>query len=191
MAEKKTGKEAGNGGAPKAGNGGNGGPRGAEGLPDDAELLDQIEAPVIVQGQYLRDLSFESPNAPESLQMMSGQPDINVEINVKPQKVGDNDYEVTLYMKVTAEEAGKSLFIVECDYAGLFTLQDVPEEAIDPIVAIEAPRLLFPFTRNIIADAIREGGFPPLLIQPIDFVSLYEQQMGAEGGEGFPPLEQG
>jgi preprotein translocase subunit SecB len=191
MADKKTGKEAGNGGAPKAGNGGNGGPRGAEGLPDDAELLDQIEAPVIVQGQYLRDLSFESPNAPESLQMMSGQPDINVEINVKPQKVGDNDYEVTLYMKVTAEEAGKSLFIVECDYAGLFTLQDVPEEAIDPIVAIEAPRLLFPFTRNIIADAIREGGFPPLLIQPIDFVSLYEQQMAAEGGEGFPPLEQG
>jgi len=189
MADKKSG----NGGAPQAGAGGNGngGPPGAEGLPDDAQLLDAIEAPVIVQGQYLRDLSFESPNAPESLQMMTGQPDINVEINVKPQKVGDNDYEVTLYMKVTAEEGGKSIFIVECDYAGLFTLQDVPEEAIDPIVAIEAPRLLFPFTRNIIADAIREGGFPPLLIQPIDFVSLYEQQMQAGGGEGFPPLQEG
>ena len=89
---------------------------------------------------------------------------------------------------ITAEEGGKNLFIVECDYAGLFTLQGVPEEAIDPIVAIEAPRLLFPFTRNIIADAIREGGFPPLLIQPIDFVSLYEQQMGAIAGE-MPPQQ--
>jgi len=189
MADKKTGKDAGNGGAPQPG--GNRGPLGTEGLPDDAQLLDEIEAPVIVQGQYLRDLSFESPNAPESLQMMSGQPDINVEINVKPRKVGDNDYEVTLYMKVIAEEGGRNLFIVECDYAGLFTLGDVPEEAIDPIVAIEAPRLLFPFTRNIIADAIREGGFPPLLIQPIDFVSLYEQQMQAGGGEGFLPPQQG
>lgn len=189
MADKKTG----NGGTPQAGAGGNGngGPRGAEGLPDDAQVLEQIEAPVIVQGQYLRDLSFESPNAPESLQMMSGQPDINVEINVKPQKVGDNDYEVTLYMRVTAEEGGKNIFIVECDYAGLFSLSDdIPEEAIDPIVAIEAPRLLFPFTRNIIADAIREGGFPPLLIQPIDFVSLYEQQMGALADE-MPPLQEG
>ena len=186
MAEKKSG----NGGTPQAGAGGNGGPQGVEGLPEDAQLLEQIEAPVIVQGQYLRDLSFESPNAPESLQMMTGQPDINVEINVKPQKVGEHDYEVTLYMRVTAEEGGKNIFIVECDYAGLFSLSDeIPEEAIDPIVAIEAPRLLFPFTRNIIADAIREGGFPPLLIQPIDFVSLYEQQMGAVAGEMPPPQE--
>jgi preprotein translocase subunit SecB len=184
MAEKKSG----NGGSPQTGAGG--GPGELEGLPDDAQILEDIEAPVIVQGQYLRDLSFESPNAPESLQMMTGQPDINVEINVKPKKVGDHDYEVTLYMRVTAEEGGKNIFIVECDYAGLFTLSEgIPVEAIDPIVAIEAPRLLFPFTRNIIADAIREGGFPPLLIQPIDFVSLYEQQIGAVGSE-LPPLQQ-
>jgi len=193
MADKKKGKSngnGGNGGAPKSAAGGNGGPPAPAGLPEDAQVLEEIEAPVIVQGQYLRDLSFESPNAPESLQMMGNQPDINVEINVKPQKVGDNDYEVVLYMKVTAEEAGKSLFIVECDYAGLFTLsEEIGEEEVDLIVAIEAPRLLFPFTRNIIADAIREGGFPPLLIQPIDFVSLYQQQMEA-GGEGFPPIEQ-
>lgn len=184
MADKKSG----NGGTPQAGEGS---PLDTEGLPEDAQLLQDIEAPVIVQGQYLRDLSFESPNAPESLQMMTGQPDINVEINVVPKKVGDNDYEVTLHMHVAAEEGGKKIFIVECDYAGLFTLSDeIPQEAIDPIVAIEAPRLLFPFTRNIIADAIREGGFPPLLIQPIDFVSLYEQQMGAVGGE-MPPMNQG
>jgi len=191
MAEKKKGKKgagataSGNGGAPEQPKGGNGGPTPAE-IPEDAEIFDEMSAPVLVQAQYLKDLSFESPGAPETLAAMGNQPDINIEVNVEAQKLGDNDFEVTLHLNVNAEENGRPMFIVECQYAGLFTLNEVPEEAIQPIILIEAPRLLFPFARNIVADATREGGFPPLLIQPVDFVGLYQQHVEQEGGAPVP-----
>ncbi len=117
---------------------------------------------------------------------MSGQPDVNIGVNVEAKKIGDNDYEVVLLLTVTAEENKKTMFIVEVTYAGLFTLNNIPEEALQAIILIEAPRLLFPFARNIVSDATREGGFPPLLIQPVDFVSLYQQHIEAEGDEQTP-----
>jgi preprotein translocase subunit SecB len=191
MAAKKKSKGA---GGKKAGNGGSpvppqaGGPSGALDLeiePPSIEV-DESMMPIVVLAQYLKDLSFESPNAPESLTTMSGQPDVNISVNVEAKKVGDDDYEVVLILTVTAEENKKTMFIVEVTYAGLFTLNDIPEEALQAIILIEAPRLLFPFARNIVSDATREGGFPPLLIQPVDFVSLYQQHMEAQDGEQEP-----
>jgi len=176
-------------GAAKAGNGGlpvTPEPSGPSEPIDFEGQSDEAMMPVVVLAQYLKDLSFESPNAPESLTTMSGQPDVNIGVNVEAKKVGDNDYEVILFLNVTAEENKKTMFIVEVSYAGLFTLTDIPEEALQPIILIEAPRLLFPFARNIVSDATREGGFPPLLIQPVDFVSLYQQHMEAEGAEPAP-----
>ncbi len=189
MAAKK--KSKGTGGK-KAGNGGSPLPSPAGGPSEPLDFgpppveVDESMMPIVVLAQYLKDLSFESPNAPESLTTMSGQPDVNIGVNVEAKKVGDNDYEVVLILTVTAEENKKTMFIVEVTYAGLFTLNDIPEEALQAIILIEAPRLLFPFARNIVSDATREGGFPPLLIQPVDFVSLYQQHIEAQNGEQEP-----
>lgn len=185
MAAKKKSK---NTGGKKSGNGGSplipeaGGPSEPIDLGPEVEA-DEAMMPIVVLAQYLKDLSFESPNAPESLTTMTGQPDVNIGVNVEAKKVGDNDFEVDLLLTVTAEENKKTMFIVEVTYSGLFTLTDIPEDALQAIILIEAPRLLFPFARNIVADATREGGFPPLLIQPVDFVSLYQQHIEAQSGE--------
>lgn len=189
MAAKK--KSKGTGGK-KAGNGGSpvipevGGPSEPFDPGPPQGDVDETAMPVVVLAQYLKDLSFESPNAPESLTTMSSQPDVNIGVNVEAKKVGDNDYEVVLLLTVTAEENKRVMFIVEVTYAGLFTLNDIPEEALQPIILIEAPRLLFPFARNIVSDATREGGFPPLLIQPVDFVGLYQQHIEAQENEPAP-----
>lgn len=189
MAAKKKSKSA---GGKKAGNGGSPVPPQAGGPSEPLDFgpppveVDESMMPIVVLAQYLKDLSFESPNAPESLTTMTGQPDVSISVNVEAKKVGDDDYEVILLLTVTAEENKKTMFIVEVTYAGLFTLNNIPEEALQAIILIEAPRLLFPFARNIVSDATREGGFPPLLIQPVDFVSLYQQHMEAQEGEQKP-----
>lgn len=189
MAAKKKAKRS---GGKKAGNGGSpvtpevGGPSQAIDFESPPVEIDESTMPVVILAQYLKDLSFENPNAPESLTTMSGQPDVSIGVNVEAKKIGDNDYEVVLLLNVTAEENKKTMFIVEVTYAGLFTLNDIPEEALQPIILIEAPRLLFPFARNIVSDATREGGFPPLLIQPVDFVGLYQQHVESQGGEQPP-----
>jgi preprotein translocase subunit SecB len=175
--------------APGAGNGGS--PMGAgpsEGAFDPS-MIDQGIAPIVVRAQYLKDLSFESPGAPGTLSTMSEEPEVNINVNVEAQKLSDNDYEVALHLDVTANHNEQTIFIVEVVYAGLFTLTGVPEEAIQPVVLVEAPRLLFPFARNIVADATREGAFPPLMIQPVDFVGLYQQHMASQGGDA-PTIEQ-
>ena len=189
MAAKKKSKSA---GGKKAGNGGSPIPPQAGGPSEPLDFgpppveVDESMMPIVVLAQYLKDLSFESPNAPESLTTMTGQPDVSISVNVEAKKVGDDDYEVILLLTVTAEENKKTMFIVEVTYAGLFTLNNIPDEALQAIILIEAPRLLFPFARNIVSDATREGGFPPLLIQPVDFVSLYQQHMEAQEGEQKP-----
>ena len=131
--------------------------------------------------QYVKDLSFENPNAPMSLQA-GGQPKIEVNVAVNAKRAGDAVYEAEL--KITAKataESGDNSFLVELVYAGLFALTNVPDEALEPFLIIEAPRMLFPFARRIIADATRDGGFPPLMLDPIDFGSLYMAQQ-ANGG---------
>jgi preprotein translocase subunit SecB len=130
-----------------------------------------------VLAQYVKDLSFENPGAPQSLRGRTGNPNINITINVQPGPVNNNEVEVELKLDVKAISGEEVLFAIELVYAGLFRLTNIPPEAVQPIIRIECPRLLFPFARQIIADASRNGGFPPLLIDPIDFVALFRQRL--------------
>jgi preprotein translocase subunit SecB len=145
---------------------GNGSPPGA-GAPPQLNVL----------AQYTKDLSFENPNAPASLAPQSSPPQINIQINVGANNVAQNEYEVTLTVDGKAENAGKMIFSFELAYAGVFRIQNVPQENLHPLIMIECPRLLFPFAREIIATAVRDGGFPPLMLDPVDFVGLYRQNM--------------
>jgi preprotein translocase subunit SecB len=131
---------------------------------------------LMVLGQFTKDFSFENPNAPRSLNPTQ-QPQINVSINVNVNPVAETDFEVELKLDGKAEIPGMVLFSFELVYAGVFRIQNVPQEALQPLVMIECPRLLFPFAREIIATAVRNGGFPPLLLDPIDFVALYQQRL--------------
>jgi preprotein translocase subunit SecB len=130
-----------------------------------------------VLAQYIKDFSFENPNAPRSLAPSAQQPAINLQINVTANPIGETDYEVVLFFEIKAENSGTLLFSLDLAFGGAFRVQNVPKESLHPVVMIECPRLLFPFAREIIATTVRNGGFPPLLIDPVDFVSLYRQKM--------------
>jgi preprotein translocase subunit SecB len=127
--------------------------------------------------QYIKDFSFENPNAPRSLTPPQQPPAINIQINVNVKAMTETEYEVELKIEGKADSAGSVLFGFDLTYAGVFRIQNVAQESMHPLVMIECPRLLFPFAREIVATAVRDGGFPPLLIDPIDFVALYRQKM--------------
>jgi preprotein translocase subunit SecB len=135
-----------------------------------------------VLAQYIKDFSFENPNAPRSLEPKQ-QPAINIQINVSANPLADKDVEVVLKLEGKAESAGSVLFSFELAFAGVFRIQNVPQESVHPIVMIECPRLLFPFAREILATTVRNGGFPPLMLDPIDFVSLYQQRLAQQAPE--------
>jgi preprotein translocase subunit SecB len=142
--------------------------------------LPQQPAPqLMILAQYIKDLSFENPNAPKSL-MQNEQPQIGVAVNVSANPVSDTDVEVQLKLEGTATTSTGVLFSVELAYAGVFRIQNVPQENLHPLMMIECPRLLFPFAREIVATSVRNGGFPPLMLDPIDFVALYQQQMSQQ-----------
>ena len=145
---------------------------------------------VSIMAQYVKDLSFENPNAPASLQVQ-GAPQIEVQVNVGANRVGDDVFEVALKVEARAKVEDQVSFAVELLYAGLFGLRNVPEEALEPFLLVEAPRILFPFARRVIADTTRDGGFPPLLLEPIDFGTLYMAQRGGlEDGDASAPVGQ-
>src|SRR5690242_5928408 len=135
----------------------------------------QGQAQFRVAAQYTKDFSFENPNAPQSL-MQQAQPTMNIQINVNPKQLSNTDFEVELKLDGKAESNGSVLFAFELNYAGVFHLQGIPPESVGPLLMIECPRILFPFAREIIASAVIAGGYPPLLLDPIDFVSLYQQR---------------
>ncbi|MCW8916486.1 MAG: protein-export chaperone SecB [Magnetovibrio sp.] len=143
----------------------------------------QAQAPALaINGQYIKDLSFEAPNSPGILsELQNQQPDVNVNVDVNAAKLegADNVYEVTLDMRSELKLGDKVGFLVELKYAGVFSV-NVPEEHLGPILLIECPRMLFPFARNIIADATRDGGFVPLLLQPIDFTGMYQANVAQQ-----------
>ena len=140
----------------------------------------QMAMPQIgVLAQYVKDLSFENPHAPRSLAPSAVQPAINIQINVDAAPMSETDVEVSLRLEGKAESQGMLLFGFELVFAGIFRIQNVPPDSLQPMVLIECPRLLFPFAREIIATITRNGGFPPLLMEPIDFVALYRQRMAA------------
>jgi preprotein translocase subunit SecB len=144
--------------------------------------------PIRVNAQYVKDLSFENPRAPRSLQAQEGQPKVDVQVDVKATKLADDVYEVVLTTTVHGSGDEGKLFLAELSYGGVFNLEGLAEEHLQAVLLVECPRLLFPFARNIIADVTRDGGFPPLLIQPVDFAALYQQSQ-QEGRRAAPAEE--
>ena len=170
----------------------------------------QQTPPLVVNIQYVKDLSFEVPGAPQIYSQLRAQPQVNINLDVQARRVQDNQniFEVALLIRAEAQvpsqqstaavgvgpqsgngqeraaPAGpapsaplaQTVFVAELTYAGVFTLNNVPENAVEPVLLVECPRLLFPFARNIVADVTRDGGFPPVLLQPIDFVSLWQSR---------------
>lgn len=159
-----------------------------------ANGLDQMPQVRIV-AQYIKDFSFENPNAPRSFQPQEGDgPKIEVAVNVNARKANEELFEVEL--RITANATGEigAIFAVELLYGGLFALKNVPDEALEPFLVVEAPRLIFPFARRIIADATRDGGFAPLMLDPIDFATMYlarAQQQGGGGGQSLTDILEG
>ena len=151
--------------------GGNGGE------PAPAAPQGQQQPGIHVLGQYIKDLSFENPGAPKSLRTNEKAPKLDVNVNVGVRAQSQTDFEVELKLEARAARGEDTLFIVEVVYAGLFQIRNVPAEHVQPLLLIECPRLLFPFARQIVADATRQGGFPPLMIDPVDFTALYRRRM--------------
>jgi preprotein translocase subunit SecB len=154
---------------------------------DPTAQAGQPMPPLVVNVQYIKDLSFEVPNAPEIYATLRSQPQVSINLDVQARALqdGQNVYEVVLAVKAEAREAvqnggeGRPVFIAELQYAGVFTLNGVPTESVEPLLLIECPRLLFPFARAVLSDVTREGGFPPVLLQPIDFVGLWQSRRQA------------
>jgi preprotein translocase subunit SecB len=139
--------------------------------------------------QYVKDFSFENPNAPAVYQWQ-GQPQIDVNFNIGAQKVADDVHEVTLRIEISAKAQAQIAFQIDLLYAGLVGMRNIPAEQVQPVLLAEVPRILFPFARRTIADAVVDGGFPPLLLEPFDFGALYMQQAAqaqAEAGAGQAP----
>ncbi len=135
---------------------------------------DSSDEPTTMQinAQYIKDFSFENPNAPTSLQPKT-EPKVEVNVDVQAISLSDHVYEVSLTTSVTGRDESQVLFIVELIYAGIFTFQGESDENIQPALLIDCPQLLFPFARSIISNMTQNGGFPPLLLQPVNFAQLY------------------
>ena len=142
-----------------------------------------IAPQVSILAQYTKDLSVENPSAPQVYQWQV-QPNLEVQFNINVAGAAEDVHELGMKIEVTERSDKGVHFVGDLTYAGLFGLRNVPEEALQPFLLIEAPRLLFPFARQIVADAVTNSGFPPLLLDPIDFTSAYMSQVQAQQGEG-------
>lgn len=139
-------------------------------------------AAVAINAQYVRDMSFENPSAPAIYipQPDDPEPTLELLVNVQSRPLGENVHEVTLLLKASSKLGEKTGFIAELAYAGLFTVPTLPEQQLRNLLLIECPRQLFPFARAILSDMVRDGNFPPLLLAPIDFAGLYQQNMAQQ-----------
>ena len=138
--------------------------------------------------QYVRDLSFENIAALKGV-ASEGKPDVRVQVNIDAQQRPADRYEVVLKMKINSVMAEAPVFILEIDYAGLFLIQNVPPEQLHPLLMIECPRLIFPFLRRIVSDVTRDGGYPPLNLDQIDFMALYRQEITRRQAEAKTPAQ--
>jgi preprotein translocase subunit SecB len=149
----------------------------------------QTTPPLVVNIQYVKDLSFEVPGAPHIYSQLKAQPQVSINLDVQARRVqeGQSTYEVSIIIRAEAHDTASqtngqastpppTVFVAELTYAGVFTLAGLPENAIEPVLLVECPRILFPFARNILSDVTRDGGFPPVLLQPIDFVALWQSR---------------
>ena len=149
-------------------------------VPHTAEM--PLPLTLNVLAQYVKDASFENPNAPDSLRV-NAQPEIELHVDMQARSKGEKVFEVDLHVRATATRESDTLFLVEVVYAGLFLIDGVGEADLEPVLLVECPRLLFPFARRIIADLSRDGGFPPLMLEPIDFLGLYLSQRTEAAGQ--------
>ena len=131
---------------------------------------------LIFNAQYIKDLSFENPRAPQSLIQQTAQPSVDINVDVKAQNLGPEVFEVILTINATARAQDQPVFLVELAYGAVVTVKNATPEMLAPLILVEAPRIVFPFARAIIANATRDGGFPPLMINPIDFAELLRRQ---------------
>ncbi len=148
--------------------------------PNEAQNGSAQQPSLNILAQYVKDLSFESPSAPLSLRPREKAPNISINVNVNANPIAEGDFDVVLTLTAQAADGKDVLFNTELVYGGVFRIQNIPQEHMLPILFIECPRLLFPFARQIIADATRNGGFPPLMIDPIDFAQMFQQRMAEE-----------
>jgi preprotein translocase subunit SecB len=132
--------------------------------------------------QYIRDMSFENLAAQKNAGNQ-GQPEITVQVNLDARKGQDNQYEVILKLTIAAKAEEDAVFMLELDYAGIFVIENVPEEQLHPFLMIECPRMLFPYVRRIVSDVTADGGFPPLNVDNIDFVQLYRAELARQAAE--------
>ncbi|HEV7245546.1 MAG TPA: protein-export chaperone SecB [Shinella sp.] len=147
----------------------------------DAATENNAASPSLnILAQYVKDFSFENPGAPRSLQARDKAPAINISVNVNANPMSETDFDVILSLNAEAKDGDKMLFNAELAYGGVFRVTGFPQEHMLPVLFIECPRLLFPFARQIISDATRNGGFPPLMIDPIDFAQMFTQRMAEE-----------
>lgn len=172
-----------------SGNGGNGQTPAAQGAAQEAQ---DTRPQLGIRTQYIKDLSFENPSATNRPPEAERAPDIAVNVQVSVRRLDETTFEVTLQITANARHQEKPVFLVELTYAGIFTLVGIPQEALEPTLLVECPRLLFPFARRIVADVTRDGGFPPLLLGPIDFLALYRNgQAQAQAQAAHAPAAQG
>ncbi len=153
----------------------------------DIKPIENIKKPqaeaapsVAISGQYVKDLSFENPNAPMSLAVQKEAPKIDISLNIEAKGLKEDTYEVALQITAKATSEEKPLFVIELSYAGVFTLTNVNAEQKELVLLIHCPTILFPFARRVLADASRDGGFQPLMLEPIDFATLYQQRKAQE-----------
>jgi preprotein translocase subunit SecB len=137
--------------------------------PSEAQQL-------FLNAQYIKDLSFENPRAPQTLIQQTAQPDVEINVDVKARNLGPDVFEVVLTINATARAQGEPVFLVELAYGSVVTVKNTPAELVPTLVLVETPRIVFPFARAVIANATRDGGFPPLMINPIDFGELLRRQ---------------
>ena len=154
----------------------------------EAAANQPVAAPLVVNAQYVKDLSFEVPGAPAIYSVLRSAPQVAVNLDVQVKRLAEDQlvFEVTLVARVEAtkpadmpavpNDGGPIVFLAELSYAGIFTLNGIPDNQVEPVLMVEGPRLLFPFARNILADVTRDGGFPPVLLGPIDFLALWQHR---------------
>ena len=147
---------------------------------EDSAPPEEAVPPIIVNAQYTKDLSFEAPTAPGIFAAMQQEdPDVKIGVNVDFAGFEDNIFEVVLKVEATCTVGSETAFVLELEYGGLFTV-NVEDEVRGAVLLIECPRILFPFARNILADVSRDGGFPPLMLGPLDFAGMYQQQLASQ-----------
>jgi preprotein translocase subunit SecB len=135
---------------------------------------------LILNAQYIKDLSFENPRAPQSLIHQTAQPDVEINVDVKANNLGPEIFEVVLTINATARSQGETIFLVELAYGSVVTIKNATADLLPMLVLVETPRIVFPFARAVIANATRDGGFPPLMINPIDFAELLRRQQAVQ-----------